>query len=299
MQQTAIDNRESFDPGVIQVIEESFYVDDCLASFEDETTAANMAQSLTELCAKCGFKLHKFESSSDKVLESLTEDQRVRSVSVDGESTYLLGMKWNHEGDCFKFSVKDDLSVIKPTRRTVLSYLAKIYDPLGIISPLLLNMKSILQRCCVNKIEWDDEIESPLSEEIHEWASKLEEVKHLSIRRCIKPPNFGEMKSTQLHTFCDASEKGYSAVVYVRLTNDKGEIHCTFLMGKCRVTPTKRQTLPRLELAAAALGAKLYDMVSSELKMNVNESYFWCDNKTVLAYILNESNGFKLMLPIE
>ena len=292
LKQTGIDNKDSFDAKVVEVLEDSFYVDDCLASFADETTAIDMAQNLVDLCSKGGFKLRKFDSSSKRVLDSLKDDQKGSNNVSSGGTTHLLGMKWDRDNDSFKFSVQDEMFE-KPTRRNILSYLARIYDPLGIISPILLDVKNILQHCCKEKMGWDDEINSELSEEIRQWASKLGEVEKISVSRCIKPSNFGSIKSTQLHTLCDAAEKGYCAVSYIRLTNENDEVHVAFLMGKCRVAPVKRQTLPRLELAAAALGAKLCNMISTELKLNIDESYFWCDSKIVLAYISNETKRFQ------
>lgn len=65
-----------------------------------------------------------------------------------------------------------------------------------------------------------------------------------------KTGNYGEMKSAQLHHFADASESGYGTVTYLRTENSFGEINCSFVIGKARVTPLKPVTVPRLELIA-------------------------------------------------
>lgn len=75
---------------------------------------------------------------------------------------------------------------------------------------------------------------------------------------------------------------------YLRMINEKDEIHCTFLIGKARVTPAKITTIPRLELTAAVVSVRMSNMLREELDFtNVNE-FFWTDSKVVLGYINND-----------
>ena len=114
-----------------------------------------------------------------------------------------------------------------------------------------------------------------------------------SIRRCITPKGFGEITLAQLHHFCDASEAGYEAVSYLRLSNSKQEVCVAFVMGKARVATLKQVTIPRLELAAAVLAVRLDKMLSAQLQLNLSESVFWSDSMTVLKYIANTTTRFK------
>ncbi|KAL3999159.1 4-aminobutyrate aminotransferase / (S)-3-amino-2-methylpropionate transaminase [Sarotherodon galilaeus] len=162
----------------------------------------------------------------------------------------------------FTFSI---VNKDKPlTRHGILSNVSSIYDPLGFLAPVILPAKQILQHLC-----------------------------KLSIRRCVTPKGFGEIKSAQLHHFCDASETGYGAVSYLRLSNSKQEVCVSFIIGKARVAPLKQVTIPRLELAAAVLSVHLDKMLSVELKLNLSESVFWSDSTTVLQYIANITTWFK------
>ena len=61
------------------------------------------------------------------------------------------------------------------------------------------------------------------------------------------------------------------------MTNENGDIHCSFVIGKSRVTPLKKLTIPRLELSAATIAIKLDKMIKRELEMDIAESVFWTD----------------------
>lgn len=69
--------------------------------------------------------------------------------------------------------------------------------------------------------------------------------------RCIKPKDFGEPTSFQLHHFSDSSEVGYGTVSYLQTKNSRGEVSVSFMMGKGRVAPLKQITVPRMVLTAA------------------------------------------------
>ena len=70
---------------------------------------------------------------------------------------------------------------------------------------------------------------------------------------CVKPVDFGTVVSRQLHSFSDACSLGYGQVTYLRIENGKGDLHCSFLMGKARLAPVKPMTIPRLEPTVATV----------------------------------------------
>ena len=72
--------------------------------------------------------------------------------------------------------------------------------------------------------------------------------------------------STQLHHFSDTSTTGYGQCSYVPLVDDRGQIHCSLIMGKARVAPLKMVTIPRLELTAAVVSVRVSDMLRQELQ---------------------------------
>ena len=97
---------------------------------------------------------------------------------------------------------------------------------------------------------------------------------------------------TELHHFSDASNKGYGQCSYLRLTDEQGKIHCSFVVGKSRVTPLKPVTIPRLELTAAVVSVRVATQLAKELRLENVEQIFWTDSKVILGYISNESRRF-------
>ena len=124
------------------------------------------------------------------------------------------------------------------------------------------------------------------------WLEELSRLSEFNIRRCIKPTEFGKPTLAQLHHFSDASEGGYGIVSYVRLENNRNEVHVAFLLGKARVTPIKPITIPRLELTAAVLAARMDRLLRAELQLQLEDSCFWTDSTSVLKYIRNEDRRF-------
>ncbi|XP_041484128.1 uncharacterized protein LOC121430790 [Lytechinus variegatus] len=117
----------------------------------------------------------------------------------------------------------------------------------------------------------------------------MEDVK---INRCYKPYDFEQVVENQLHHFCDASEKAYGVVTYLRMKNEKGEVDCNIVLVKSRLTPLKKVALPRLELMAATLAVTMDGIIRHELDLQLKESVFWTDSAIVLHYINNEDKRF-------
>ena len=111
------------------------------------------------------------------------------------------------------------------------------------------------------------------------------------IPRCYKPSGFNHV-SAELHHFCDASQSGYGQCSCVRLVNADGQVHCSLVIGKSRVTPAKSVTIPRLELTAATVSVKISRMLEREMQYENLTSTYWTDSKAVLGYINNEARRF-------
>ena len=95
-----------------------------------------------------------------------------------------------------------------------------------------------------------------------------------------------------MHHFSDASQLAYGACSYLRLVNENGFVHCSFLIGKSRLAPLKTVSIPRLELTAAVLAVKLDSMLRKELKVEITATTFWCDSTAVLQILANSTKRF-------
>ena len=299
LRKAADDAEEIVGTEAADVLRKNFYVDDCLRSEGKEDTAIERIRDVRHACAHGGFNLAKFISNSKNVLESIPEEVRAPEVrSLELGSDYYpveraLSVQWAIESDMFGFRI-----VIKDqplTRRGILSTISSVYDPLGIAAPFLLVGKKILQDLCRTKVGWDDEISQEFHVPWETWRGQLPALERFSMERCLKPNNFGVVVSRQIHSFSDASSTGYGQVSYLRMENERGDVHCAFFIGKARVAPVKTMTIPRLELTAATVSVRVVEMIARELDEPVNSRHFWTDSTTVLKYI-NEKKRFQVFV---
>lgn len=178
-------------------------------------------------------------------------------------------------------------------RRGSLSYVALVYDPLGLAAPMMLPAKRMLQELCCVGHGWDEELPKQMFEAWQVWQNDVRVLTSVEIPRCYKPPEFKEVKTVELHHFTDASVNGYGKALYLRFTDGDGHIHCSLVMGKSRVAPLKTVTVPRLELTAATLAVKVDKQIHEELQLPINRVVLWTDSTVVLRYLRNTSRRFK------
>ncbi|KAK0150310.1 hypothetical protein N1851_008772 [Merluccius polli] len=296
LQQTADDNTSRFGEEVTETIKCNFYVDDCLKSVPTVERAIELTRELRDACSRGGFVLTKLVSNNRKVLASIPEEHRARPVKdldLDREKLPLeraLGIQWNIESDMFTFKVT--VKSRPPTRRGILSIVSSIYDPFGFLCPFILPAKRILQELCRAKLGWDEDIPGEFAKPWRRWVTELHLLGSFQVDRCMKPKDFGQVVTAELHHFCDASELGYGTVSYLRYTDSMGRFHVAFVQGKSRVTPLKQMTIPRLELAAATLAVRVDKMLKMELRLQLADSTFWTDSTSVLKYICNQTKRF-------
>ncbi|KAF6769644.1 hypothetical protein AHF37_12260, partial [Paragonimus kellicotti] len=156
-----------------------------------------------------------------------------------------------------------------------------LFDPLGLVAPVLLTAKRLLQELCRKKVDWDGELASEEIVAWQEWLHGLAGLTELRIPRCIKPRTLEGPYQMELHGFSDASEAGYGAAIYARLVATDGSIYCSLVLGKSRVAPMRAVSIPRMELTAAVLAAKLTSYVKDELLKEVKSVTLWTDSRTV------------------
>lgn len=137
------------------------------------------------------------------------------------------------------------------TKRSVLSFIARMFDPLGWLSPIIITAKVFMQELWAIRLDWDEELSSNLRSRWLNFRNQLDNVTTISIPRW-----FGTRASAlavELHGFSDASQSALAAVVFLRILNELDDIRVTLVSAKTKVAPLKRMTIPRLELAAAVL----------------------------------------------
>ena len=295
LKQNAINHCQDF-PLAAEVVHECFYVDDCLTGANDTESALLLQQQLTELFSCGGFVLRKWNSSDSSVLKKIPEDLRdrneVQTFSKATEYSKTLGIEWNTTSDTFHLNVSKPTVVTAITKRNIVSDVAKVFDALGLFSPVTIKMKILLQRLWEVKIDWDDLVPESLLKVWMQWRMELPILTTMPIPRCYSPVGFSP-SSTQLHGFSDASEEAYAGVIYLRLVDSAGTVHTALVTSKTRVAPIKRLSIPRLELCGALLLTKLICHVKKVLNIPVTSVFAWTDSSIVLSWLIGNPRRFK------
>ncbi|KAK7945396.1 hypothetical protein WMY93_001124 [Mugilogobius chulae] len=282
----ATQGASKFSQAAVKFIQRNFYVDDGLAAVDSEQEAIQLVKEARELCDTGKLHLHKFISNSKEVIDTIPKEEcAAGATNLDlalGEPKMerALGVQWCITSDTFSFKV--DVKNNPLTRRGVLSTVASIFDPLGFVAPFILVGKRILQRMCQEKLGWDEPLPPDLKPQWEAWLKDLQNLSIIKILRCYVPSTFKQVQQYELHTFCDASVSGYGVWLYLRTVLKSGEVQCTLVMGKARVTPAKVTTIPRLELSAAVVAARTASFLKRELEIQDLQEYYWTDSKVVL-----------------
>ena len=294
VKQNAIDNASEY-PLAAQAVKDSFYVDDGLTGAESIDTTIQLQQQLQKLFERGGFLLRKWNSSEPEVLEhidpSLLDQQSLLTLPQSGEYTKTLGVEWNPSLDHFRLAITSLSHQESVTKRTMSSDIARIFDVLGWMAPVIVKAKIILQRLWEEKLLWDDIVPEHLKEVWLLWRTELPILMEKFIPRCYFPKHVN-IKFKQLHGFCDASEQAYAGVVYLRMVDTKGDVHTSLVLAKTRVAPIKRLSIPRLELCGAQLLAQILRHCQVVLNLPTEEVFAWTDSTIVLSWIFGNPRQF-------
>lgn len=297
LKQLALDVRSEH-PEASMVLENDLYIDDLISGTSSIDRAIILRNELEKVTEGGGFSLRKWVSNRFEVLEGLPMEKLGKGLEISfdlisTEHMKTLGVTWDPRSDQLSFNFDVTSNVSHWTRRSILSTIAKMFDPLGLISPVIVRGKIIMQKLALLQSGWDDLVPTQLVQEWEEFFNKLSLLSKVRINRVAFCSEWTEI---QFHCFADASELAYGACLYVRAIDDAGNIRIELLSSKSRVAPLKRLTLPRLELCAADTAAHLYSKVIKSLKMNNTRSYFWSDSTIVLHWLKAPPNTWQTFI---
>ncbi|XP_055614881.1 uncharacterized protein LOC129761192 [Toxorhynchites rutilus septentrionalis] len=266
-----------------------FYVDDYIGGADSEEEAILLRQEFEQLLPKGGFRLRKWNSSTKGVLEGVSAEDLGTQTTLTfnkEEQVKMLGVTWEPGPDVLGIDVSTSSIIGCWTRRQVYSVIARLFDPLGLIGPVIAWAKIRMQQLWVATRDWDE----PLSQELAErWTQFYEQLPFLSEVRVNRFAFCSQPHLVQFHIFSDASEAAYGACVYARTMSQTRQIKVELLSSKSRPAPLKRVSVARLELGGALLAAKLYQKVRHALKMEETEAWFWSDSTVVLCWLRSPS----------
>ena len=249
----------------------SMYVDNCLHSTATKEKYLDFRRISTQLLAECKMDLRMWLSNVDEF-----DDPATHTIGV-------LGMLWDRMEDTLFVKIEGISMPQKITKRTVLSAVQKVFDPVGVTSPALIPIKNLIQGAFQRKLKWDKEFEEDQAITFKKWVEEIGFLHQIRLSRWISDIEEGRGEWT-FHIFTDASSTAYGAVIYLRVQDDN-HVTIRFITAKARISPVKRVTIPRLELMGCLVGARLYKSVRNGEGFENIKASFWTDSTTALAWI--------------
>ena len=176
----------------------------------------------------------------------------------------------------------------------ILSQIARIYDPLGLITPVTLGAKVLMRNLCIKNDSKEGKWDTPVDEELREEAIQLFDnilnVEMIRFPRCIKPRRY--IGNPTLVVFSDGSDSAYGAVAYIRWEVTDGIFEANLLTSKNRIAPRKKLSTPQLELCGALIGSRLRKTIVEKMDFTFDRIIHLVDSSIVRAQIQKESYGF-------
>ena len=270
--------------------------DDILSGSDDEEEVIQMYHQLISLFAGLGMGIHKFATNSQSLFQSIPEEKRSKQVTLEEAETEVLnkidknmptlkclGILYNPDTDSLQFLPHEIPDDKVNTKRQIISYVARVFDPLGLVSPLVLLPKLLAQSLWkIKGLDWDDPAPAEVLHALESWAKTYLEVHKIHIPRHVKTYARGYM----LAVFCDASDKAQAACAYMVSISEDGERRGCLWASKQRLTSiSKNETIARKELIAAVMGVKLALKICQNAGIHPESVKYLTDSTTVLWWL--------------
>lgn len=265
----AEEHREDCPRGA-KVISQQTYMDDIAGSCSTSEEAEEVIHEIDRILASGKFNVKEWNSNDPRLDTSEEEDSS------------LLGIPWNKAADTLGVLIPESTDA-EVTRRSALSAIAKIWDPLGILAPAVVELKTMLQDLWDTRYGWDTPLGERLSERWREGLARLSQFGDTSIPRTLNSPT----TASRLDIFCDASANAFGAAMWV--TAADGERR--FVQAKTMVAPLKTRTIPRLELLAAQLAARMLKTFRGTF--GEVPATIWTDSRVVLHWVRTGARKYK------
>ncbi|XP_071646576.1 uncharacterized protein [Temnothorax longispinosus] len=277
LKQLAIDNAKVY-PDAARSIEDDFYMDDWGTGSKSVQRLQRRKQEVIQILALAGMELQKWHSNASELLPSSETEVSLTSR----EETKTLGIRCSAipAGPC-------------KSKRSIFYVIAQIYDPMGLIGPVVVKAKLFMRRLWKLSIDWDDKIPVELMLEWNSYKERLEAMEEIKIPRQVVTR---EAVHIEMHGFCDASQSAYGACIYLCSIDAKGNRTARLLTSKSRIAPLKILSIPRLELCSAVLLAKLACKIKKALTLQIHKYIYWTDSSIVIHWIRGDPAKYKVFV---
>ena len=294
--------KEDCKPKAAEAIKKNTYMDDVCDSQASVEEAKELTSDIDEVLDAGGFRIKEWISNAQ-----LNNNEDRDTVELGGsEETNVqkvLGTAWHPKSDQFSFAVKiQDQNLLssetsvhstttKMTKRSILSKLSGIFDPIGAGAATLVKAKIGIQELWQRGLSWDEEIPPDLQKKWTLLFNEMVALNNVQFPRCLTP--LGVISNPDLITFCDASRMAFGACAYLRWTLANGSFGVRFVAAKSRVAPLKELTIPRLELQSAVLASRLAKSIKEETRLKFLRTMYFSDSRVTLSWIQGTPRTYK------
>ena len=288
-------------PEVWNAFPEHAVVDDFMFSTDHKSKIQELYRQIVPAFQSMGMAVHKWATNNEELWKQMPKDVRQETLIVreeedltfciDGDGTPIikaLGILHHTKSDTLQFYPPEKIKG-RWTQRLFASFVGKIFDPLGLISPVMTMGRRISQLMFRQNKSWDDEVSKEAQEAIELWCKSLAELPKIQIPRCLYdgiPPEFIE------YVVCtDASSKAMAACIYQRVWRGEGQWQSRLICSKLKMNPiSKPESIPRVETEAANVGVKLACQLAKTYRLDMERFTFFTDSTTVLWYLRSRND---------
>lgn len=250
------------------------YIDNLQVNCDSEDELLQLYWQARRLFSGAHLNLREWVTNSPLLRNHLDVDGTAALVQTEAKN---LGMVWSPSADTLGYPHNGYVESMTHTKRSFLSEVAKLFDPLGLLIPVTIRARLLMQEVWRRKIEWDDLLPADLA---ISYRDLFQDYNKISMLR--SPRKVAGYQDVILHAFCDASTVAYGVAIYVTTTEGT-----ELLVARAKVAPIKGLTVPKMELTAILLSARLLNHVYTAFhgEVNVLSTHVWSDSKVALNWV--------------
>ena len=284
------------------------YIDDQLTAAANKEEAVVKTQRWDEICDHASMPNKGWTYTGDQVSSDIP-------LGGDEEVDKRLGQSWNPGSDDFLFkatlrvklreggSKEITITTVEEllefrdaimNRRMLLSNVQSIFDPLGLLAPILLQAKLLLRETWTgpSPVGWDDPLPESQADKWMAFLKSLLQIKDLRFQRSLWPEE-EVVGQPILIIFSDGAALAFGVAAYIRWELKSGGFWTRLIMGKSKIAPKNIKTIPRMELDGAVMGNRVKNYILKHWKIQFAKVYQLVDSSTVLGYVHKECGVFK------
>ncbi|UYV84495.1 hypothetical protein LAZ67_X002373 [Cordylochernes scorpioides] len=257
-----------------ELLARSFYVDNFILSLSSTHDVKKIIKESSDIMMQAKFELRDWMWNEPGITEQ--------------DPASMLGMKWHLQTNTIAINVQSLKNIDEEksiTKRSILSACHRIFDPIQFTCPATIKIKKMVQDAWKENKSWDEPLNEDRRVEFIKWRKQALELDQIKIPRWILPIK----GRTTLHVFCGASAIAYATVIFMRIEN-ASVIVVRFVEARNRLATIKRITIPRLELLACLIGARLLVHVLENLEESPEKIQCWTDSSPALYWIQQQEN---------